>query len=192
MSSEQSSATLANADSLLARLLMASNNSHNGNYMLANIQQSTPGVQCDTVSSLVGGTSNLLDLKLAQQQQQQQQQQNSRHSTPLGTKTLNSYFQAEAENLKSAKQSAAAAAAAATTKTTTTSELVRQGSSLRSVAAASATASVDGGGDDQLSEEHIKDHKDELDTEFDQAFKRLNRVKDNYNTHMKFMDIVKS
>ena len=77
LSSEQSSATLANADSLLARLLMASNNSHNGNYMLANIQQSTPGVQCDTVSSLVGGTSNLLDLKLAQQQQQQQQQQNS-------------------------------------------------------------------------------------------------------------------
>lgn len=32
----------------------------------------------------------------------------------------------------------------------------------------------------------------ELEAEFDQAFKRMNRVKDNYSTHKKFMDIVKS
>lgn len=36
-----------------------------------------------------------------------------------------------------------------------------------------------------------KDRKD-LDVEFEQAFKKINRVKDNYSTHRKFMDIVKS
>ncbi|CAF0782220.1 unnamed protein product [Brachionus calyciflorus] len=36
-----------------------------------------------------------------------------------------------------------------------------------------------------------KDRKD-LDSEFDQAFKKINRVRDNLSTHKKFMDIVKS
>lgn len=45
--------------------------------------------------------------------------------------------------------------------------------------------------DDILLIDTTKDRK-ELDVEFDQAVKRINRVKDNMNTHRKFMDIVKS
>lgn len=36
-----------------------------------------------------------------------------------------------------------------------------------------------------------KDRK-ELEIEFEQAFKKMDRVKDNFSTHKKFMDIVKS
>jgi len=45
--------------------------------------------------------------------------------------------------------------------------------------------------DDILLIDTTKDRK-ELDVEFDQTVKRINRVKDNMNTHRKFMDIVKS
>lgn len=46
--------------------------------------------------------------------------------------------------------------------------------------------------EDDLRVIDMSKQKQELDTEFDQVFKKMNRVKDNYSTHKKFMDIVKS
>ena len=106
----------------------------------------------ESLNNLVGGTTNLLELKLC----------GGRSAKSTDSPRLNASFHSHAASFDSQSQQLLAA--------------------------------MSGGGGEKADLQIIdltKDRKD-LDGEFEQAFKKISRVKDNYSTHKKFMDIVKS
>jgi hypothetical protein len=116
----------------------------------------------ETLNNLVGSTSNILNTAFEQEQEKLQQQQQSQQHL----------VEQQQQQLKNKIESSKV-------------------KNIRKKLELSQSEDLHKNYEDILLIDTIKDRK-ELDVEFDQTVKRINRVKDNMNTHRKFMDIVKS
>jgi hypothetical protein len=119
----------------------------------------------ESLNNLVGGTSNLLELKLGIK---------NPHKKSSTTSLQSFYSQSVSMNEQPLSPSK-----------------INMSTNLKTIDELNQNVTFNHQNDDLQLIDVTKDRK-ELEAEFDQAFKRMNRVKDNYSTHKKFMDIVKS
>jgi hypothetical protein len=119
----------------------------------------------ESLNNLVGGTSNLLELKLGVKNPHKKSSTTSLQSFYSNSVTMNE------QTLSPSK--------------------INMSTNLKTIDELNQNITFNHQNDDLQLIDVTKDRK-ELEAEFDQAFKRMNRVKDNYSTHKKFMDIVKS